>query len=245
MTEAASETWWAQRLAVLGIAQATCLWRNPVHPNRRTYCQGGYVYKCNAPGPMGLGEHSGLAPEYRMLRQCMDLPGVPRPVRLLTDEDGEVAIYERIEGERLDHLHLTAQRKLRILAQLALTLARLSARGIAHNDVEPHNILVRPAGGCVLLDFGLAVRTPRHRAAYHNFLKSRLAHGKFYGSLRTLSRKLLSEELGRRGGGKWGFPGSFVPVETEASDSFAGAIISTREAVGEEREEENQDGFLS
>ncbi|NVB82917.1 MAG: protein kinase [Kofleriaceae bacterium] len=45
------------------------------------------------------------------------------------------------------------------VAQLALALEALHARGAVHRDVKPSNVLVRSDGTLALLDFGIAVRT--------------------------------------------------------------------------------------
>ena len=52
------------------------------------------------------------------------------------------------EGPRRDFLAL--------MARLCETLAYLHGEGIVHRDVKPQNIIIRPDGSPVLLDFGLA-----------------------------------------------------------------------------------------
>ena len=52
------------------------------------------------------------------------------------------------EGERRDFLGL--------VARLCGTLAYLHGEGIVHRDIKPQNVIIRPDGTPVLLDFGLA-----------------------------------------------------------------------------------------
>jgi tetratricopeptide (TPR) repeat protein len=48
--------------------------------------------------------------------------------------------------------------RLRTVARLCRTLAWLHGEGVVHRDLKPHNVLVRPDGTPVLLDFGLVSR---------------------------------------------------------------------------------------
>src|SRR6185437_381642 len=52
------------------------------------------------------------------------------------------------EGELRDFLTL--------MARLCETLAYLHGEGIVHRDIKPQNVIIRPDGRPVLLDFGLA-----------------------------------------------------------------------------------------
>jgi len=76
----------------------------------------------------------------------------------LLDEGADVLIVmERIHGEPLlDYLALDEVRIRRTIAQLARALGELHARGLAHRDVKPDNVVVDRRGRAVLLDFGLA-----------------------------------------------------------------------------------------
>ncbi len=65
-------------------------------------------------------------------------------------------------------LAFSVQRVLRIAQGIAAAAAHLHERGILHGDLYAHNILVNPAGNCVLGDFGAASR--------YGMLKSRAAN---------------------------------------------------------------------
>src|SRR5690606_30246451 len=80
-------------------------------------------------------------------------------------EAGESAIaflvMELVEGEPLAGIlqregRIAADRTLDILEQAASALQAAHERGLVHRDVKPGNIMVTPAGGVKLTDFGIA-----------------------------------------------------------------------------------------
>ncbi|MDQ7911022.1 protein kinase [Phytohabitans sp. ZYX-F-186] len=81
--------------------------------------------------------------------------------------DGGRATYlvmEFVDGEplsaRLDREErLPAAEAMRIVAEAARALDAVHAGGIVHRDVKPSNLLLRPDGSVVLLDFGVARST--------------------------------------------------------------------------------------
>ncbi len=70
-------------------------------------------------------------------------------------------ILEWVEGEDLQrhvdaHGPLPVERALALAADIARGLAAVHAAGLVHRDVKPSNVLLPPAGGARLTDFGLA-----------------------------------------------------------------------------------------
>src|SRR4051794_12966903 len=66
-----------------------------------------------------------------------------------------------IEGTPLSRLVSPGQpweqrRAAELVRQLSLALHALHERGVVHRDLKPHNVMVRPGGEPVLMDFGLA-----------------------------------------------------------------------------------------
>ena len=69
-------------------------------------------------------------------------------------------VMERLSGEtllpRLQSLPLAVEDVAKLGATIADALEALHAQGVVHLDVKPSNIMFRPAGEAVLIDYGLA-----------------------------------------------------------------------------------------
>src|SRR5438270_4032681 len=69
-------------------------------------------------------------------------------------------VIERIPGgtlyQWLDELPLGFAKAAAIAAQIAAALADLHRQHVIHHDIKPSNIMIRPTGEAVLLDFGLS-----------------------------------------------------------------------------------------
>ncbi|MCK6575183.1 serine/threonine protein kinase [Myxococcota bacterium] len=70
-------------------------------------------------------------------------------------------VMERIEGEDLGALVSVSERAgwrgrelLSLLSACAMAVASLHDAGVAHLDLKPSNLMLRPDGRCVLVDFG-------------------------------------------------------------------------------------------
>ncbi|MFG1925522.1 diguanylate cyclase [Cryptosporangium sp. NPDC048952] len=90
---------------------------------------------------------------------CVDHPGVVR-VHAVGEVDGRpYLVMELVEGRSLaEVLHggtLTQSATAVLGAAVADALAAAHRVGLVHRDVKPHNIMVRPDGRPMLIDFGL------------------------------------------------------------------------------------------
>ncbi|MEV4083336.1 serine/threonine-protein kinase [Nonomuraea fuscirosea] len=69
-------------------------------------------------------------------------------------------VMEYVQGESLDRVlrrgPLPVETTMRLVAEVGDALAAAHAQGIVHRDVKPANLMVRPDGGVVLTDFGIA-----------------------------------------------------------------------------------------
>jgi len=89
--------------------------------------------------------------ERRALARLEGIDGIPR---LVESPDREF-LREYVEGERLD---AAGPLRAEFFSRLRDLVGKVHARGVAHNDLAKEaNILVRPDGSPVLLDFQLAV----------------------------------------------------------------------------------------
>ncbi len=73
------------------------------------------------------------------------------------DDDGTAWLLEDCGLESVDEPSFLRQ-VMRWAADVASGLAQAHAAGVVHRDVKPSNIIVRPNGKAVLLDFGIASR---------------------------------------------------------------------------------------
>ena len=79
-----------------------------------------------------------------------------------TDDGGAFVVMELIEGATLRRLMSSPSfnfaQRLRVIVDVARTLGFAHRKGVLHRDIKPDNIMVRPTGAGVLLDFGLVKR---------------------------------------------------------------------------------------
>jgi nucleotide-binding universal stress UspA family protein len=96
-------------------------------------------------------------------------PHVPRLVAAGGLEDRPYLVMERIDGRSLRdwvaEAPLPADEVARLGAALATALHALHAQECVHLDVKPSNVIFRPDGTAVLVDFGLA-----HHAHYPDLI---------------------------------------------------------------------------
>jgi predicted Ser/Thr protein kinase len=86
--------------------------------------------------------------------------GVAQVHELIDSDDALLLVLERVEGpslaERLEAGPLPRTEALTIALRLAEALAAAHRAGVVHRDVKPANVVLRPDGSPVLIDFGLA-----------------------------------------------------------------------------------------
>ncbi|MBX3471351.1 MAG: protein kinase [Planctomycetes bacterium] len=72
--------------------------------------------------------------------------------------EGPYVLMDLVEGEPLSRLvgRLDAARAVEVVRALCDAVGALHAQGVLHRDLKPQNVIVRPDGRPVLLDFGLA-----------------------------------------------------------------------------------------
>jgi len=87
-------------------------------------------------------------------------PHVPQFVALGDFSEQPYIVMEQIPGgsllQRLPGLPLPAPEVAGLGARIATALCDLHRQHVVHNDIKPSNILLRPSGEAVLVDFGLS-----------------------------------------------------------------------------------------
>jgi serine/threonine-protein kinase len=109
-------------------------------------------------------QHGSLARRFLAERRTLAALNHPHIARLLDGGETEAGIpwlvMEYVEGENVldaaDRLELDLNARVRLLLPICEALQHAHQRLIVHRDLKPGNILVRPDGLPVLLDFGIA-----------------------------------------------------------------------------------------
>jgi len=111
----------------------------------------------------GVGEGAesviGFETETRIL-PALSGPHVPRFVARGRPGDAPYLVFEWIEGSNLEQIArpgpLPAERVAAIGVAAAEALQSIHQQGAIHFDIKPENIVLRPGGEAVLIDFGMA-----------------------------------------------------------------------------------------
>jgi len=114
-----------------------------------------------------------LAHEIRVLARLQQFPFVPRLVEVGPD----YFVMEDVEGDSMLNLlskkGLEAERLLGAIVSTAFMMSLIHRDGVAHNDLEPRNILLTPAG-VVVIDFGVSILRDKQPEAFQDGLKNDL-----------------------------------------------------------------------
>lgn len=109
------------------------------------------------------GEDPAAIVSFEMEQMIMPRLKGPHAPRHIANGDFAVQPYivmERLPGEtllpKLQSLPLEAGKVAALGASVADALASLHGQGVVHLDVKPSNIMFRPSGEAVLIDYGLA-----------------------------------------------------------------------------------------
>lgn len=194
---------WDGALHALGIPGARLLGESQFDPGRRVYAVGRRVFKISAgfakPHP-GCVRARTLREEGEILKRLAGLGCVPGNAEFAAVGELQCLSYDLVEGRPLSEVSGRVGLTLR-LAALAVALARVSLRGIAHRDVLERNVLATPIGGVVLIDFDQAYCTTVREAFAVNFSgrsgPEGRSHGWYMDLVRNLSTRIVPGSLRR------------------------------------------------
>jgi hypothetical protein len=83
-------------------------------------------------------------------------PNIVPIYRVSGDKEKLYLVMPLIEGQTVDRASLSLHRTLEVMRTVTLAVDHAHRQGIIHRDLKPGNIMVDPAGGVWVLDFGLA-----------------------------------------------------------------------------------------
>lgn len=96
----------------------------------------------------------------QMIMPRLKGPHVPRFIANGDFADEPFIVMERVEGDsllpKLDVLPLPPSEVVEIARKVAVALDSLHRQRVVHLDIKPSNIMMRPSGEAVLIDFGLS-----------------------------------------------------------------------------------------
>jgi hypothetical protein len=109
--------------------------------------------------------------EVRVL-STLDHPLVPRYLDHFEEDGALYLVMEKVEGESLDaiirregRLHEDEVRRFLACADRALTYLHGRSSPVVHRDIKPRNVMRRPDGSYVLVDFGTVSELVRRRGS--------------------------------------------------------------------------------
>jgi nucleotide-binding universal stress UspA family protein len=112
---------------------------------------------------LGYGEPAEAVVSYEVEQNVMSVLQGTHVPRYVAAGDLAVQPYivmELVEGEclkdRVDKIPLPVEEVARLGAAVATALRSLHQQEVVHLDVKPSNVILRPSGEAVLIDFGLA-----------------------------------------------------------------------------------------
>ncbi len=132
----------------------------------------GTIYRVSGPGPgpllmkvprLGDGDPAESVLPYEVEQMVLGALKGPYVPRLVASGDLAVQpflVMERIEGASLerwvDRSPIDPEEVARLGAAVATALHSIHQQEAIHLDLKPHNVMIRPGGEAVLIDFGLS-----------------------------------------------------------------------------------------
>ena len=94
-----------------------------------------------------------LKKEYDILKLSGVMKGVPKALHYNKNEIYELLFLSYLPGMQLRNMQLSFFSSVKVTFQVLKILVRLSIKGICHNDVTPHNVLLTENNKASLVDF--------------------------------------------------------------------------------------------
>jgi serine/threonine protein kinase len=184
------EEMWTQCLTELGIKGARLHSQAAFETLRRIYFTEDKVYKIEFPEYMIPGRRvQDLAGEHKIYNRCKECDGTVRAYELVERDRYVALVLEKYPGRPLSVSTLNWMDIFAMVAKLARVSIILAKRGVAHNDLNPSNILVNDSGSIALIDFDQATVSKPLYAVIRSFTGISLGENKVHASIFHLLRK--------------------------------------------------------
>ncbi|MET0406040.1 MAG: serine/threonine-protein kinase, partial [Cystobacter sp.] len=108
------------------------------------------------PGPREIERYRR---EFGILQRLQGVRGVSPVHSFEQVQDRPILLLEEVEGAPLSTFTdqpMKVEHALELALSLCATLEGIHRQGVIHKDIKPSNIIVTPAGGTCLIDFGTA-----------------------------------------------------------------------------------------
>ena len=142
--------------------------------------------------------------EAKMLAN-LDHPGIVRVLRYFEENQTAYMVLDFVEGKSMSRWLESLGRPPteaeldRITEALCAALAVIHDKGIVHRDIAPDNIIIRPDGSPVLLDFGAA----RQDLAEHSRIQTRSQHSTSFAIVKHHYSPFEQRSTDKRNRGPW------------------------------------------
>jgi len=228
---------WAPVLGNLGISGAgpELLWESPLDWGRRVYRSKDRVYKIVLLENHTTGDlrNRTLQEESDILRALVGIRGIPACLEYRLLPGAEVLVMGLVDALPWAAYRGKLAKACLTFPRLVGLLFRVSARGIAHGDVKPENLLIDASANPWLVDFDQAHHSTPFRSLLANFLgwpiRGVTIHGGAVQFVKDLIKSLLPRpmlRLAQRAKRRLGFGASaripsLAPLPQGASTQLA------------------------
>ncbi len=140
---------------------------------KRVYAAGDRLYKIHIKSlnPTKGRSRQDYRGEYVVAQRCKGILGVAQVEDFIINGDIEAVVYQFIDGQPFEKLRISTWKRVCLLLFVFFAAIRMSLRGVAHNDLGMHNLLLGTDGRIWIIDFDQATIEPIAKALLINLVR--------------------------------------------------------------------------